>query len=79
MKVKQLAEDRNVLIDESIGDAHSHYDWAGFAEANLISCMAAYAEEVGYPNAYEFSKAMERMALENWNLVNEKYSDEVPF
>ena len=76
MKTKEL---EGALVDESIGDAHSHKEWAGWLEANLMSMMADYARDQDYPNGYEFGKAMEAMAYEVWKLVNEKYSDEVPF
>ena len=76
MKTKEL---EGALVDESIGDAHSHKEWAGWLEANLMSMMADYARDQNYPNGYEFGKAMEAMAYEVWKLVNEKHSDEVPF
>ena len=76
MKAKEL---QGALVDESIGDAHSQLAWEGFVEAELMSNMAHYARDQNYPNGYEFGKAMEAMAYEVWKLVNEKYSDEVPF
>jgi hypothetical protein len=78
MKTKEL---EGALVDESIGDAHSHKEWAGWLEANLMSMMADYAREEGYPNGYEFGKAMETMALEIWQLMNpmEHDEDKVPF
>jgi len=77
MKTKEL---EGALVDESIGDAHSHKEWAGWLEANLMSMMADYAQEEQYPNGYEFGKAMEAMALEIWQLMNDKQQDEgVPF
>ena len=77
MKTKEL---EGALVDESIGDAHSHKEWAGWLEANLMSTMADYAQEEQYPNGYEFGKAMENMALEIWQLMNEKHQEEgVPF
>jgi hypothetical protein len=79
MKTKELADQQGYLIQSSPGDAQSQIAWEGFLEAELMSNMANYAREEGYPNGYEFSKAMEAMAYEVWKLVNEKYSDEVPF
>ena len=77
MKTKEL---EGALVDESIGDFHSHKEWAGWLEANLMSTMADYAQEEQYPNGYEFGKAMENMALEIWQLMNEKHQEEgVPF
>ena len=77
MKTKEL---EGALVDESIGDAHSHKEWEGWLEANLMSMMADYARESGYPTGYEFGKAMEAMALEIWQLMNDKQQDEgVPF
>jgi hypothetical protein len=77
MKTKEL---EGALVDESIGDAHSHKEWEGWLEANLMSMMADYAREAGYPTGYEFGKAMEAMALEIWQLMNDKQQDEgVPF
>lgn len=79
MKTKELADQQGYLIQSSPGDAQSQVAWEGFLEAELMSNMANYAREEDYPNGYEFSKAMEVMACEVWKLVNEKYSDEVPF
>jgi hypothetical protein len=77
MKTKEL---KGALVHESIGDAHSHKEWAGWLEATLMSTMADYAQEEQYPNGYEFGKAMENMALEIWQLMNEKHQEEgVPF
>ena len=78
MKTKEL---EGALVDESIGDAHSHKEWAGWLEANLMSMMADYAREEQYPNGYEFGKAMETMALEIWQLMNpmEHDEDKIPF
>lgn len=76
MKTKEL---EGALVHESIGDAHSYKEWAGWLEATLMSTMADYAQEEEYPNGYEFGKAMEAMALEIWQLMNEKHSDDVPF
>ena len=77
MKTKEL---EGALVNESIGDAHSHKEWAGWLEANMLSMMADYAREADYQNGYEFGKAMEAMALEIWQLMNEKQQDEgVPF
>ena len=72
MKTKEL---EGALVDESIGDAHSHKEWAGWLEANLMSMMADYAREAGYGNGYDFGKAMEAMALEIWQLMNDKQQD----
>jgi len=78
MKTKEL---EGALVDESIGDAHSHKEWAGWLEANLMSMMADYAREEQYPNGYEFGKAMETMALEIWQLINpiDHDEDKIPF
>jgi len=78
MKTKEL---EGALVDESIGDAHSHKEWAGWLEANMLSMMADYAREADYPNGYEFGKAMEAMALEVWKLMNpiEHDEDKIPF
>tara|TARA_R110002020_G_scaffold49341_5_gene140416 strand:+ start:2192 stop:2428 length:237 start_codon:yes stop_codon:yes gene_type:complete len=78
MKTKEL---EGALVDESIGDAHSHKEWEGWLEANLMSMMADYARESGYPTGYEFGKAMEAMALEIWQLMNDKQqeNDVLPF
>ena len=78
MKTKEL---EGALVDESIGDAHSHKEWAGWLEANLMSMMADYANEAGYPNGYEFGKGMEAMALEIWGLMNpiDHDEDKIPF
>ncbi len=72
MKTKEL---EGALVDESIGDAHSHKEWAGWLEANLMAMMADYAREAGYPNGYEFGKGMEAMALEIWELMNDEQQD----
>ncbi len=72
MKTKEL---EGALVEESIGDAHSHKEWEGWLEANLMSMMADYAREADYPNVYEFGKAMEAMALEIWELMNDKQQD----
>jgi len=72
MKTKEL---EGALVDESIGDAHSHKEWEGWLEANLMSMMADYARESGYPTGSEFGKAMEAMALEIWQLMNDKQQD----
>ena len=79
MRTKELADQQGYLVESSTGDAQSQIAWEGFVEAELMTYMAHYAREEDYPNAYEFGKAMEAMAYEVWKLVNEKYSDEVPF
>jgi hypothetical protein len=80
MKTKELADQQGYLIQSSPGDAQSQIAWEGFLEAELMSNMANYAREEDYPNGYEFGKAMEAMALEIWQLMNEKHQEEgVPF
>lgn len=78
MKTKELV---GAIVEEFMGDAHSHKEWAGWLEANLMSMMADYARESGYQNGYEFGKGMEAMALEIWEIMNEKQqdNDDLPF
>jgi len=81
MKTKEL---NGALVHESVGDAHSHKEWAGWLEANLMAMMADYARELDCSSGYEFSKSMENLALEVWRAANQKPSepvvkDDLPF
>ena len=80
MKSKQLAEEQDALVEQSMGDQMAAHDYEGWLECNLIAMMADYAREASYPNGYEFSKAMQLIALEAFAAsVSESDTHGLPF